>query len=68
MRQTEDEKVADQPIYITYDPRCRQRFHSVDVGAAVLQTNEMGTIEMIADGEVLLWEAPDQQDRKLRSP
>jgi competence protein ComEC len=28
-----------------------------DVGAAVLRTDELGTIELITDGEALWWEA-----------
>lgn len=32
---------------------------AADVGAAVLRTDELGTIELITDGEQIWWEAPD---------
>ncbi|MGB3716299.1 MAG: hypothetical protein WA996_17900 [Candidatus Promineifilaceae bacterium] len=30
---------------------------AADVGAAVLRTDELGTIEVVTDGQVMWWEA-----------
>jgi competence protein ComEC len=38
-------------------PRQEVLERATDLGAAVLRTDELGTIELIADGEALWWEA-----------
>jgi competence protein ComEC len=32
----------------------------VDVGAVVLRTDDLGTIELISDGQAMWWEARDK--------
>ena len=47
--------VGEENRYRHPHPETLQR--AAEVGAAVLRTDELGTIELISDGQVMWWEA-----------